>query len=739
MASDSVPSGPSPAETEVTTDAPALLAILHAVDSWSAYGPPSPPAPPVTVTGQAPQPPVSLVGRQAILEDVEHAVQQARTGRRPVVQVTGAAGIGKTAVVAQWAHQHTAVSGERVLWAGLGQPGVDPQTAAAMAVNDWLCAAGVPPAAIDSVCDEQEKMALLERTVCGPTVLVLDHSEAVHAEHLRALVPQGRSTVLVVVTRSTLDLGVEHTDPVRLEALNETDGRALLAGMLGGSRIGAASAACTRLVRQCVGNPLALTVIGAGLAAAPDRPLTAATAALDQGLRRPGTHSLLAAVVEVARGWLPPVWDRGLPALLCHGLPVSPTMAAIACGLATVEEGYDLLCGLAQRGLIEVVDPVHYRAHPALAPYLRILRAGAATLDRDTRRAILVQYAEQAMAACTVIGAGHLAAPRPPTTRFVVLPPQSTDGAYTWLHTHQAALHHAVSHALTHREHSLVARLLEALTVLCLHRGGVHQVVPLLQTAVASCGGSPVYRLRLEVLLAVAQLCGACCRGGHRHFGDPRHALESLRMPEVSSRRAPGRVAGMVQALLAGMAVRMQDPVTAAALHQLSMALAARAGHPDSQGRHGWLLGRALAHPGSPAAMQRARALCDSYARLLCKEGHWGTAARVAISTAVVLARQGQLGAAAEHLNQALLPLRANRYVRDRAVVHAALALLYLLRGHRGCGRASYAEALLALPAGDEERTQLQVLLGSVFPPDTTTGSPCADPDPAIEEGAARQ
>ncbi|WP_170285972.1 BTAD domain-containing putative transcriptional regulator [Nocardioides rubriscoriae] len=72
---------------------------------------------PVTAPGQAmdTSPDLPMVGRSVELDQLNHALEQARAGRGSVVLVTGAAGLGKTRLVAELVRDARA-SGARVAW-----------------------------------------------------------------------------------------------------------------------------------------------------------------------------------------------------------------------------------------------------------------------------------------------------------------------------------------------------------------------------------------------------------------------------------------------------------------------------------------------------------------------------------------------------------------------------------------------------------------------------------------------
>lgn len=194
--------------------------------------------------------------------------------------VGGAGGIGKTWLVLQWAHRHLDRFPDGQLHVDLR--GFSPDSIpmpTSVALRGFLCALGVPPAAIP--VDEHAQAALFRSVVAGKRMLiVLDN--AVDTEQIMSLLPGSPSCTVLVTSRRRLtglisSYGAQH---LALDVLPDKDARALLAARLGDPRLAREPAAADQLIAACGGFPLALSVVAGQAAAHPDLPLTAMVAEL---------------------------------------------------------------------------------------------------------------------------------------------------------------------------------------------------------------------------------------------------------------------------------------------------------------------------------------------------------------------------------------------------------------------------------------------------------------------------
>ncbi|MER7346448.1 BTAD domain-containing putative transcriptional regulator [Streptomyces aurantiacus] len=241
--------------------------------------PPSAPHPPTA--DLLPRAPRGFHGRAAEFT----ALSRAAAGEAPVCLVTGPAGVGKTALVVQWAHRNRAAFPDGRLYAdlrGFADTGEPPLLDV---LREFLLALGVPPRRIP---ESANGAAALFRSLAADRQLLLVLDNVRESEQVRPLLPGGARCVTVVTSRYRLR-GLIATDaarPLPVDVLEPDDGTALLAGVLGKERVLAEPVAARRLAELCGGLPLALRVVAARLADQPRGTLAAMAAELSDESRR---------------------------------------------------------------------------------------------------------------------------------------------------------------------------------------------------------------------------------------------------------------------------------------------------------------------------------------------------------------------------------------------------------------------------------------------------------------------
>jgi tetratricopeptide (TPR) repeat protein/transcriptional regulator with XRE-family HTH domain len=203
-----------------------------------------------------------------------------------VVVVTGAAGIGKTAVALRWAHEHGDQFPGGQLWVDLQgfDPSGDPMPAD-VALRGFLGALGVAPSAIPA--DPQARSGLYRSLVAGRRMLViLDNAR--DASQVIPLLPGSPECAVLVTSRRQLAglvtrYGAQSLD---LGALAEAEARDLLRCYLGTGRLAAEPGAVAGILACCAGLPLAVSVVAARAGANPRLPLAALAAELREAATR---------------------------------------------------------------------------------------------------------------------------------------------------------------------------------------------------------------------------------------------------------------------------------------------------------------------------------------------------------------------------------------------------------------------------------------------------------------------
>ena len=217
-----------------------------------------------------------FAGRDAQLARLDHIF--ATSGEPPttvvVSAISGAAGVGKTALGVHWAHLVAGRFGDGQLYVNLR--GFDPTgsiMSPASALANFLDALGVPPRQIPAGLDA--RAALYRSVLAGRRVLVL-LDDARDAEQARPLVPGSAGCLVVVTSRNPLiDLvSREGAHPLRLPRPSHAEARELLVRRLGAERIAAQPQAVGEIITRCRRMPVALAIVAARAALSPALPLS---------------------------------------------------------------------------------------------------------------------------------------------------------------------------------------------------------------------------------------------------------------------------------------------------------------------------------------------------------------------------------------------------------------------------------------------------------------------------------
>ncbi|MGW5049731.1 ATP-binding protein [Actinokineospora sp. NPDC004072] len=314
-----------------------------------------------------------FTGRAESLQRMRTELAAARRAAEPaIICIDGPAGIGKTALAVQWAHEISGEFPDGVLFADLrgydhtGQP-----AEAGEVLRDYLVALGHTPAAIPR--DTAARIGLYRTTLAGRHLLVvLDN--AAGPDQVRPLLPSAVSCAVIVTSRTALSglAAREGARRVVLGPLPEVECVRLLTEVTG-TRAREDHQATLRVARQCGGHPLALriaaeratdrnTTMAALSAVLAERPLDVLSSSGDDVATLRTTFSL-------SYRALPPAAARLFRRLGLHpGSEVAPGAAAALDGtdVGVVE---DVLDQLVSAHLLEEVDTGRYRVHDLLKVY----------------------------------------------------------------------------------------------------------------------------------------------------------------------------------------------------------------------------------------------------------------------------------------------------------------------------------------------------------------------------------
>ncbi|WP_236808294.1 AfsR/SARP family transcriptional regulator [Amycolatopsis albispora] len=340
-----------------------------------------------------------FAGRADELAWLDGLVEEARQGASMVGVVTGAPGVGKSALAISWAHRRAADFPDGVLFATLR--GFDPEhppLAPGEVVTQFLLGLGVRPAELPE--KPHERIALYRSLLADATVLVV-LDDARSAEQVRPLLPPAPGSVAVVTSRARLD-GLVVASAARLRALESmppADAVRLIEELAGPGDYG-------KLAELCAYLPLALRIAGARLVVSPQWTVEDLVAELAD--ERTRLAALDVAGVDVAETSVRAALDvshRGLPepvgALFrllgaFTGPSIGPHLAA-ALGGTGVAEARRRLRTLAAYHLLTEVGRDVFAPHDLVRLYLRgLAETELAATEREAVLRRSVRYYQAA-------------------------------------------------------------------------------------------------------------------------------------------------------------------------------------------------------------------------------------------------------------------------------------------------------------------------------------------------------
>jgi DNA-binding SARP family transcriptional activator/tetratricopeptide (TPR) repeat protein len=325
-----------------------------------------------------------FVGRQSELAGLAEFAQ--RTGEEwpttlVILTITGMAGVGKTELALQWAHQVADRFPDGQLYVNLrGYDPGEPMTAAD-ALAGFLRALGVPGP--DTPLETQARAARYRSLAAGKRMLVI-LDNALSAEQVRPLMPGTHGCAVVVTSRDSMAglVARDGAQRLHLDALPPADAVSLLR-MLIGDRVDADPAAAVRLAEQCARLPLALRVAAELAAARSMVSLADLAAELTDQRRRldlldAGTDE--STTVRTVFSWsyrqLDAAAARAFRLAGVHPGPDFDGYAAAALTGATTEHTVPLLDRLVRAHLVHRTKPDRYALHDLLRAYASELADG---------------------------------------------------------------------------------------------------------------------------------------------------------------------------------------------------------------------------------------------------------------------------------------------------------------------------------------------------------------------------
>ena len=323
-----------------------------------------------------------FVGRASEREQLANFLDTtaAETGTVIITAFAGMAGIGKTALALQWAHEVADQFPDGQLHVNLR--GFDPQTWVDpdVALYGFIQALGVPSPSIPTTLDA--RTALYRSLVAGRRLLVvLDNARS--AEQVRPLLPTSSGCLVIITSRNRLDgLAVrEGAQRIALDVLPMADAVALLGRRVADERLRAEPDAVLALVDLCARLPLALSIAAARAANQPLMPLGHLVDQLRTERTRLDAFDLgesdldLRAVFSWSYHAVSPPAARLFRLIGVHS---GPEIDIDACAVLVDDRGAGpLLTELTTAHLLEEYRPDRFRLHDLL----RVYAQERATLD----------------------------------------------------------------------------------------------------------------------------------------------------------------------------------------------------------------------------------------------------------------------------------------------------------------------------------------------------------------------
>ncbi|WBQ02672.1 tetratricopeptide repeat protein [Kribbella sp. CA-293567] len=250
-----------------------LLALIADTTPPPAVAKPQP-----TRLQQLPAADVHFTGRFAELRELDELVSDRPPAR--IVTITAIGGSGKTALAVHWAHGAAARFPDGQLYVDLhgftpGQTPLDP----AEALGRLLTALDIPPG--DQPTAVEERAALFRSQIADRRLLLLLDNAAT-AEQVRPLLP-GTPTCATIITSRERLAGLIVRDgarPLLLDAMTVSEAGELLRGIVGPAQVDGDRGAAGEIIELCSRLPLAIRVVGAGIALGDQRTLREAADAL---------------------------------------------------------------------------------------------------------------------------------------------------------------------------------------------------------------------------------------------------------------------------------------------------------------------------------------------------------------------------------------------------------------------------------------------------------------------------
>lgn len=561
--------------------------------------------------------------------------------------ISGPAGVGKTTLAIQWAHQAAARFPDGQLYVDLR--GYDPALPLdAGAALDFLLrslGASIP-------ADLPARAAAYRSLLSGRRMLViLDNARS--AEQVRPLLPGTAGNSTIVTSRDALP-GLVARDGARrlvLAALTDAEAYELLAAMLGGGRISRQTSG--ELNRRCAGLPLALRIAAERIGAHPARtPHTLVDEISRTGLDTLGGHGDALIDMRTVFSWsyaalsTPAARMFRLLGVVPGPAVAEPTAARLAG--TEVDRARHALAELVRAHMVTPMAPDRYGQHDLLKLYASEL-AAADPESGPARTRLLDHYLATALTAMDAV-APHERHLRPSAPAPAGAFPDPEAGL-SWLDSERTNLLAAVDAAPDAYIHRLSAAIWRYLDTSGHYTLGLR--LHSRARAAARAAGEPV----AEAIATSAQSLAEHRLG--RHPQAMRHAREAVMVDD------PG-IRGLLLVHVGVLHLSAGQPRRALAVCRQALALLEGAGDRATAAMAMSNIATAHERLGEyELALEHHRRSCDRFREMDNRAG----AGHSLASMGSLHARLGDYQTALAHQEQALSLFQAVRYADGVASV----------------------------------------------------------------------
>ena len=367
------------------------------------------------------------------------------TGEGPaVVVVSGAHGIGKSAISRYWAHQAKGRFVDGRLYTNFGELRHRGGVRVEDILGRYLSELGVPEEAIPS--DFAGRASLFRTHAAEKKILIL-LDDVERAAEVIPLLPNARGSMVIVAGRGPFpELVADVARPLHLSRLSQESGEEILEKMIGRGRVQAEPDQVAELLKICDGLPVAMRVCGARLEIEDDRPIVWLVELLGDEERRLGE-------LRGPKGTLDAVFNEAYTALgedeqrlyRCLGSHPGVSFTAVAAAAALDEpvvKAAALLERLAAAQLLEV-DGFRYRFHDLLRLHARqTARREESVEEREAVvRRLIEHYRRLAWSADVAISPNRLRiGSEPAGLREGELVLRSAEAAFAWFEEERSNL-----------------------------------------------------------------------------------------------------------------------------------------------------------------------------------------------------------------------------------------------------------------------------------------------------------